>query len=467
MNPGSGGRLGLCNENAPRSVTALTTGPSVQPAPKAGVHEQENVETRARVRNPKEVEKKNMNPEEGAQPVPNYMKPCVSLDVHKGSITATRMDPGGKVIQTWTFPTTPTEIVTLAQGITAGTPVVLEASTSGKAVATLLKQQGCELHMAAPNKIPKPAVKTDKRDSIRLGQLYQSGSMPECYISPPEVDYLRLLTRNRKDLAIKVTLVKNQVHALVTRNLLDSEMKGTSDWFGVLGLTKLVRLELPSSERAHLARYLEQLELLAKQEESMQAELAKIASTRPEIQNLMTIPGVGFYSAVGIFAEIGDIRRFPDKGHLASYAGLVSKADNSGDRVSEGRPITKGNMMLKSFLCTAVEGMLKSRQQTAVVKFFEEKAKSRPRQKALVAAALKLSGEIWKMLTFNESYQEEKATLTERKNKEMTRQAKQDVPEVTAEDLTRLADRLSSKAEVLQRLEEETGMTSAEGSDAD
>ena len=374
--------------------------------------------------------------------------------------------PTPGVVSTPITPHISADIVTLAQGIAEGTPVVLEASTAGKAVATLLKQQGCELHMAAPNKIPKPAVKTDKRDSIRLGQLYQSGSMPECYIPSPEIEYLRLLTRNRKDLAYKVTLVKNQIHALVTRNLLDSEMKGVSDWFGVLGLKKLIRLALPSVERAHLARHLGQLELLATQEESMQTELAKTASEHPEIQNLMTIPGVGYYSAVGIFAEIGDITRFPDKQHLASYAGLVSKADNSGEHVSTGLPVRKGNMMLKSFLCTAVGGMLSSHHKTAVAEFFEKKAKSMPRQKALVAAARKLSGEIWKMLTFDEPYREEKADLTMRKNTEMARQAKKPTPEVTVEHLNDMADRLSGKAEVLKRLEEETGVVSAEGSDA-
>ncbi len=171
--------------------------------------------------------------EQEASPVPNYLRPCVGLDVHKGSITATQMGPGGKVSKTWTLPTTRTEIHELAKIIPATVPVVLEASTAGKAVAMVLSEVGCELHMAAPNKIPKPAVKTDERDSVRLAHLYQSGSMPECYVPPPEIEHLRLLTRNRKDLAHKVTLVKNQVRALVTRNLLDSEMKGVSNWFGI------------------------------------------------------------------------------------------------------------------------------------------------------------------------------------------------------------------------------------------
>ena len=399
--------------------------------------------------------------------MPNYRRPCVSLDVHKGSITATRMDPGGQVVQTWTLPTTRSNIASLAYSVPEAVPVVLEASTAGKAVALLLKEAGCELHMAAPNMIPKPAVKTDKRDRIRLGRLYQSGSMPECYVPPPEIDHLRLLTRNRRDLATKVTLVKNQVHALVTRNLADSEMKGVSDGFGLAGLRKLVRPPLPPEERAHLARYLEQLELLAHQEESMQAELAQVARDRSEISLPMTIPGVSFYSAAGIFAEIGDIRRFSDKKHLASYAGLVPRADDSGDaKGQQHRPVKKGNMVLKSFLCTAVRGMLKANQQTAVATFYSEKAASRPVQKAQVAAARKLSAEVWKILTFGVPYREEDADLTQRKDQRMLKVAEASVPEVTLEQLDDLADRLSGKAEVLERLQEEAGGEEPEVDDA-
>jgi Transposase IS116/IS110/IS902 family len=38
---------------------------------------------------------------------------------------------------------------------------------------------------------------------------------------------------------------------------------------------------------------------------------------------LMTIPGIGYYSALLIKSEIGNIERFPDGEHLCPYAGLV------------------------------------------------------------------------------------------------------------------------------------------------
>jgi hypothetical protein len=174
----------------------------------------------------------------------------------------------------------------------------------------------------------------------------------------------------------------------------------------------------------------------------------------------MTIPGVSFYSAVGILAEIGDIRRFRDKQHLASYSGLVPKADDSGDsKGQQHRSVKKGNMVLKSFLRTAVKGMLKANQKTAVAEFYRAKARSIPVQTAQVAAARKLSAEVWKILTFGVPYREEDADLTERKTQRMRKTAEEPILEVSAEALDSLADRLSGKADVLDRLQEEAGDT--------
>jgi transposase len=48
---------------------------------------------------------------------------------------------------------------------------------------------------------------------------------------------------------------------------------------------------------------------------------------------LQQIPGLGPVLALTIRAEVGDLRRFPTPGHLASYAGLVPRVDASAGRV--------------------------------------------------------------------------------------------------------------------------------------
>ena len=54
---------------------------------------------------------------------------------------------------------------------------------------------------------------------------------------------------------------------------------------------------------------------------------------------LQHLPGIGPVLALMIRAEIGDIRRFPTPGHLASYAGLVPRVD-----ASAGRADTDGSL---------------------------------------------------------------------------------------------------------------------------
>ncbi len=54
-----------------------------------------------------------------------------------------------------------------------------------------------------------------------------------------------------------------------------------------------------------LARSLRQLSYLATQERELQRELAQLEVEREDVHLLMTIPGVDYYTAVALVAEIG------------------------------------------------------------------------------------------------------------------------------------------------------------------
>jgi transposase len=55
-----------------------------------------------------------------------------------------------------------------------------------------------------------------------------------------------------------------------------------------------------------------------------------MASGDENARLLMTIPGIGYYSALLIKSEIGSIDRLPDGEKLCSYAGLVPSISISG-----------------------------------------------------------------------------------------------------------------------------------------
>ena len=62
---------------------------------------------------------------------------------------------------------------------------------------------------------------------------------------------------------------------------------------------------------------------------------------------LTTIPGIGYFSALLIYAEIGDVKRFPNPKKLCSYAGLVPSIRQSGNKVITGKITKEGNKLLR------------------------------------------------------------------------------------------------------------------------
>ena len=149
------------------------------------------------------------------------------------------------------------------------------------------------------------------------------GYTREVYVPSSYIEELRVLTSMVLELGMKISAVKNQIHALIERNMLQHKFDDVSDMFGADGLEKLKKLDLPKGESEALWMYLEELSLYAEQHKTLDAELAKIASNDEDCKILMMLPGVGPFVAVAIKARIGDIKRFPDNQKLCSYAGMV------------------------------------------------------------------------------------------------------------------------------------------------
>lgn len=74
---------------------------------------------------------------------------------------------------------------------------------------------------------------------------------------------------------------------------------------------------------------------------------------------LMTVPGVGYYSALLIKSEIGDIKRFPSAKQLCSYAGLVPSTYASGNTCYHGHITKQGSRWLRWILIEAAIHVVK------------------------------------------------------------------------------------------------------------
>lgn len=116
--------------------------------------------------------------------------------------------------------------------------------------------------------------------------------------------------------------------------------------------------------------------------------LPPVDGARVRVRLLMTIPGVGYYIALLVKVEIGDLSRFSSGDHLASYAWLVPRTRSSGGVARRGRNTREGPSWLRGALVEAA--MVHLRYDTPVTLFYHRVAERWGRKAALVAAARKL-----------------------------------------------------------------------------
>jgi len=134
--------------------------------------------------------------------------------------------------------------------------------------------------------------------------------------------------------------------------------------------------------------YLRILEALNGEIRLLSRQLRRLARDDEDVRLLMTIPGVGYYLALLIKAEIGDMSRFRSGDHLCSYAGIVPSTHSSGGVTRHGRITREGSRWLR---WAAVEAaMTHIKYDTAITRAYHRIAERRGRQVAIVATARKL-----------------------------------------------------------------------------
>jgi transposase len=195
------------------------------------------------------------------------------------------------------------------------------------------------------------------------------------------------------------TGLKNKIHSLLAKKGINT---GLTDLFGKKGLEYLSRLSLQKPYQGCLEGYLRVLKALKGEIRQVDKELKTMAQKEARAELLTSIPGVGDYSALLILAEVGDISRFPDARHLASYAGLVPGTYSSGNRALHGSITRQGSRWQRWIVVEAsthvvnLPGNLRD--------FYQRLRGAKGSQVARVAVARKLLGIIYHMLKHNKDY---------------------------------------------------------------
>lgn len=247
--------------------------------------------------------------------------------------------------------------------------------------------------------IAQSKLKNDKVDSKVLAELLRTDFLPESYLAPRETRELREFLRSRMFCSRMRSRTKNRVHAILWKHGLEFPR---TDLFGKRGLEWLQSQELRPVFKTELDSLLRIVETLSKEIEMADKEIRRKAKYDDETKLLMTMPGVGPYTALVIQAEVGDWKRFSSPEKLASFSGLVSSSYSSGEKTRFGRITRRGSAYLRSVM---VEAACQVRsKQNPLFQFYERLKEKKGNKIARVALARKMLTVLWHMIDKKEPF---------------------------------------------------------------
>ena len=322
----------------------------------------------------------------------------VGLDVHRRMCYGTVTDGEGRVLRRGRFSSDPEGLKGFMEDMDEAM-IAMEAGYCCQPLYDCLLDAGHDVRLAHPLKVKAIAeakVKTDKVDSETLAHLLRAGLLPESYVPPRDIRELRDRVRRRAFLVGMRTRLKNRIHSELAKRGMD--LRAPPFTHEGLSLLRSLRLEA-------VDQLLPIIAALDVQISRISGGLRRMSGDDPKAQLLTNIPSVGYYIAVLLISEIGDVRRFPSSEKLCSYAGLVPSVRRSGDTTRHGGITREGSRWMRWALIQVVP--VHVRQDTSLSRFYHRLAKRKTNQEAAVAAARKMLKAVYWMLRNGEPYHPE------------------------------------------------------------
>ena len=298
------------------------------------------------------------------QPAPSVMhfedeamKRFIGLDVHKAIVEACVIDEAGQRLFRRRIECTRDALLRFAEELTKDDSIALEVTTNAWAVADLLQPLVGRIVVSNPMKtkaIAEAKVKTDKVDAEVLAQLLRCDYLPSVWIPDHATRSLRQLTSRRERLVSERTRLKNRIQSALASRLVVVPVKTL---FSREGLKWLAGNELPADQRALVDSDLRLIKGVDQEIAELEAALRRQAWDQARVRLLMTIPGVDYCVALALVAALGDLSRFADGDHAASYLGLTPSVKQSANACHYGPISKRGASHARWLLTQAAQNM--------------------------------------------------------------------------------------------------------------
>ena len=368
---------------------------------------------------------------------------CCGMDVHKSFVVAciaTTNDHGVTNYKSKRFSTFTGDLRRCADWLSENNCKDVCMESTGKYWIPIynILEHTCNIVLAHPKYVKAiRGKKTDKRDAKWIADIFKHDLVSGSFIPPADIRQLRDLVRYHWKLTNFNVGEKNRAqNCLTVSNIkLDDVF---SDVFGKAAsaiTTRLLESNEPFDVKPYLTKNIkkpiEQIqaavdgEMCAEQAEKLRIirshmdslELCKlnleslILSTAekyiPQLNLVMTAPGIQSFAAIGIISEIGvDMSVFPTSKHLCSWAGLTPQNNESAGKKKTTR-ISRAGAYIKPLLVQCALCAIRTKQFPEVRNRYLALKKRRGHKKAIIAIARMLLTAIYNILKGNEVYNSE------------------------------------------------------------
>lgn len=244
--------------------------------------------------------------------------------------------------------------------------------------------------------------KTDRDDALKLAKLAMMDALTPVHVPEPEVREQRAIIKYRKTLDQRINRIKNTIRSLFVNRGIEIDT-GKRAW--CLGRQRIDGFRKPIADcnpdelwKGELDLELSQLDDLTEKLKALEDKLESFAKTNPQIQRVMTIPGVGRKTAEALVAAIDDPHRFKNARHLSSYLGMTPKQYQSGETDRSGRISKRGPRLLRSLLVECAWASIRYNQWSKLTFARIHGGSQTRRKKAGIALARRIGVVAWAMM---------------------------------------------------------------------
>lgn len=279
-----------------------------------------------------------------------------------------------------------------------------------------LSAVGWKVLVVNPGDIPRinkqSSSKTDKIDSHYLCQQLAAGHLKGIYVPDEKQEQFRSLFRRRNDLVKNLRRIKSHIKGmLLYYGIAIPEHYDNNTWSKafLMWLAK-VKWAYASAGEALKSR-LHEYSFLHKEYLHVCIELRAYARKhyKQDYYLLRSVPGVGPFIAIGMLAEVGDLRRFQGIDRLSSYIGLVPSLHSSGTKSYTKGITVRSKHLLRSYL---IEGAWNCvRKDPELINYCRER-KGTDHKKLIIKIASKTLSRMYSVIKRGEPFKLRQLTTT-------------------------------------------------------